>query len=1034
MTFNREAAAKAYDMIMKMDEDEARIFTTMVVTDVCVQDMDNNHRVLQRHLDRVVNKRLEVAKRTIAKSYRDGGPTEELLAAAGAIGIISKASRAPLFDPDEHPRDRTGRFRSKIKHNPKAPLLQGKALGLSGVPEKKGLSRNNLKEFQQSYQQIATFLQSANSAGLDKYRLEVQDKKSGNRYFVPNNTGTKPDQNAWDPKHERVVSVEARTDDLHAAGATFNLMSALGAGPRAAAQTGYGVEAAGEGLGDFANGWYKEDPHSSNSPVYNRLLAGSQYVNQIAPKGGKVEMATKFGEFVGTHGPEAERVFGPPTRRTMYRYRGTERTPDKDVLRNYEIMRSRAVKEGASPEQTGQGVLATYLGDRVPSQELFDLQLASGHTPPSEGFIVDRNGKVVVQAVGYGDDHYLPFNLKNLKGLKGGEYIRTRSVGGPTSEDIYTGLMSGARGLTVVSRSGTFRIEFENDFRGGRRYNQKATRMTGRYRHLLDAVKSNQVKRKSFPPEQMLRIQEELEAQYGATHSPAEIQGLVRDRVREESSASYLTPKERELIDSQLQIDAAHHRTPLDTPAGRAMRADAYNAALERKAINHKLNGPGYKSAMDALREQFPYYIKDTLYSPKRAEGRYEPETDKGYVKPRHNRPEAAQEGWYDKGITRGSEPGKFSAEQADYQNGRRTKVPDSPSEETKEGEAGKPSEAKLAAMKRVEENAESGARDEFGKQFVSFKKKVPLPTDLQGRADVFSQYPFMSMDDDKLEEWAKKPGSAKVVLDFLDAQESTLLDNGEEWRDRIHSLRKLAGGFGGKPFAESNPDIVPESPYTFPGEVSYMRGQKQDAYRQEWTRLDKNENFSGQPFSQMSDKQLKDEAELTSKAKRQVAKALEAKKRGDEESLAEIPKLLQLSPDQNLAEFKVVQTAMQANLIDAIERHQENVHRARRLRQVGGDADAVTIPAARPPSVQAESKVEAGSNREQVRQLSAYLVGLPDKEWAHGFDEKRKKDLSDAIADLNSRLADPDPISTDEYLAIRESVNPFLNAPKRDS
>ena len=68
-----------------------------------------------------------------------------------------------------------------------------------------------------------------------------------------------------------------------------------------------------------------------------------------------------------------------------------------------------------------------------------------GEHPAVGGDHANADGQIVTQAIGYGDDHYLPFNLKNLKGLKGGEYIRTRSVGGPTSEDIYTGLLSGAR-------------------------------------------------------------------------------------------------------------------------------------------------------------------------------------------------------------------------------------------------------------------------------------------------------------------------------------------------------------------------------------------------------------------------------------------------------------------------------------------------------------------------------------------------------------------------------------------------------------
>ena len=101
----------------------------------------------------------------------------------------------------------------------------------------------------------------------------------------------------------------------------------------------------------------------------------------------------------------------------------------------------------------------TSEGGAAPEKKLYNLQLASGNVPPSEGVILDRDGQIVTQAIGYGDDHYLPFNLKNLKALKGGSYIRNRSVGGLTSEDIYTGLVSGARQVTVVSRSGVFTMK-----------------------------------------------------------------------------------------------------------------------------------------------------------------------------------------------------------------------------------------------------------------------------------------------------------------------------------------------------------------------------------------------------------------------------------------------------------------------------------------------------------------------------------------------------------------------------------------------
>lgn len=138
-------------------------------------------------------------------------------------------------------------------------------------------------------------------------------------------------------------------------------------------------------------------------------------------------------------------------------------------------------------------VLDYFIHHRLAKPELNDLQLKSGVVPPSEGALIDRNGKLSHQTVGYGDDHYLPFTLKNLRHLRGGEYIRTRTFGGPTTEDIHAGLMFGAKRLTVVSNSGIYTVTFDPTFKGGRRYNDKAMRMTGRYAHLLDALAGGKV-------------------------------------------------------------------------------------------------------------------------------------------------------------------------------------------------------------------------------------------------------------------------------------------------------------------------------------------------------------------------------------------------------------------------------------------------------------------------------------------------------------------------------------------------------------
>src|SRR5688572_12187462 len=124
--FNYEAAQRAYDLVMKMDLDEARIFTTMVVGDEVVELIEKNQRSLQAHLNKVVAKRLgeysNGIKRTVIKKRMAGQEfdEEDALATAGAVGLIAKAIKNPyaygyVFDENDFRRDpRTGRFTTKI--------------------------------------------------------------------------------------------------------------------------------------------------------------------------------------------------------------------------------------------------------------------------------------------------------------------------------------------------------------------------------------------------------------------------------------------------------------------------------------------------------------------------------------------------------------------------------------------------------------------------------------------------------------------------------------------------------------------------------------------------------------------------------------------------------------------------------------------------------------------------------------------------------------------------------------------------------
>lgn len=735
--FNHDAAQRAFELVSKMDPDEANALITCVTADTMWADMDANQRTLQRHLDDVIRKRISSVAKVLDKTYvskaidaleedREFAERDNLLAYAGALGVITKAVD---FDPREHPRGHGGMFTTKLTSNPRAKPLSGKEAHSRSIPKpetkQKKLNAEQRSDYQQRYAQLANFMdtfQHSGQAGNVDFLVTFKERDGQQRETTIVHGGT--DVPSWDPGKEQPIQVTARPNTLTAGGAAFGLVSALGGSQdraMGAANAARGIGA--QTKGDFSSQWNAVDPLNSNARLYNRTSLGSKLLMAVTPEGSPIHQAAMFGEFVGSHGPEAEKILGPGTRKAMYRYRGTEKTPDRELVANFNQIRSgvsadrigpedtkklrgiennavalaerhagqrltapeeRAVREGARRKALGLGTdeasidharqrsrqyAMAFMREKVPSERLYELQLASGHTPPSEGVIIDRSGKVVTQAIGYGDDHYLPFNLKNLKGLKGGEYIRTRSVGGPTSEDIYTGLVSGAKSVTVVSRSGTFMVEFDDTFRGGRRYNQKAGRMVDRYEHLLDAVKSGQVQRQSVPQNIKAEIRERVEGEMGEFATPQMKKKEVQRLEQEYKEDPWIGKDER----AQMEAEAQRHAGD-DPKAYKQILAQSINAKLAEQAFNFKLNGNGYAAAIKSLQEQFPYYIASAQHMPNFDEDRFEPATDKGYVRPGRNRPAAAMAGWFDQGV--GAAPAnplkdkghKYAADEADYQ------------------------------------------------------------------------------------------------------------------------------------------------------------------------------------------------------------------------------------------------------------------------------------------------------------------------------------------------------------------------------
>lgn len=929
--FNHEAAQKAANFVMKMDEDTARAFTTIVVGDVLEDTIEKNQRTLQRHLDDIVSKRIERFKKAALSAVSKSGD-ESALDYAEAIDRLEEIVKANPYqrnDPDWNEslfrRSSNGQFARKIKATQKTPFSDKRAKGM-GIPTPKGLSDEQRARFQDEYRQVSDFLGTVHESSRDpagnEIFLHIHNDKTKESYTVKPVRGHAVSERDWDPKNgERVIGVEARPHGLNIGGAAFGLSGAMGSD---AVDRGVveGLNRFDAKFTNFAHEWAGQNDtggmKNSNERLYGRTKTAGTFLRDVAPDGSKAQMAGEFGRFVGEHGPEAERIVGPGMRKTAYRYRGTERKPDERVVDQYErairaekqkhdpnrragqdrnpdwkntpgravqqIAASRALADARpatfEERDAGRAVLTDYLGrHRQKNKKLFNLQLSSGVTPPSEGFMLDKNGKIVAQAIGYGDDHYLPFNLKNLKDLRGGEYIRNRSVGGPTSEDIYTGLMAGAKQLTVVSRSGTFTVTFEDDFKGGRRYNDKAKRMVNRYELLLDALESEQVDREPVPAHIQRQFQKEINDTYGADYPRAEKQQMLKDKIEEYKTSEGLTEEDEKYIDARVAQEV--DRDPKVNE--KQLRGQLVNDALSSKEYKFKLNGDGYRDALMSLEEQFPYYIK-VKSVPKRDIDTFEPEKDRGYVMPAHNRPGAAQAGYFNarvRGATEtlknGKLTGKISAAEANYQNSRgpgakhKIETTDTTAGDTGNaipgaGTSGAPRTgtgtpiSTDAAVEAIMERQEAG---DVADSALELKKAAG---DLSGIVG----YPIVQLEDDEFRKKLRTPEGRLEFQKFVDAfkdsvDPNTRQPNGLRHRakDQYVNYVKAANRIDRKQYNEKDSGVWTDKTWKFGG-PEFKRNAPVPLIKKKIDELDKRSPAitAARPVSELSESEKKNELE----------------------------------------------------------------------------------------------------------------------------------------------------------------------------
>jgi len=413
------------------------------------------------------------------------------------------------------------------------------------------------------------------------------------------------------------------------------------------------------------------DDKSNLSRLFDVLGAGGAVLSEIPG----MEKTGQMAALVGTMGPEAEKVLGPYVQRSAYRYRGTEKNPDMELrdpqagLTEEQIGRIASEFPESSPEQLSMQMradaAASILMETLPEDPIVArLSEKSGQVLPSQGVMYDADGKLVSQSVGYTDDHYLPFDLSNLARLRGGQYVRTRQQGGMTGEDIYTTVMSGARQAEVVSSSGVFTIHMAPDFRGGRAMSDKARGMYTNYLKILDAVDKSGLYLEDISPQQQFKIRQEVTQLLGEGASDDEIKDMTNrriDRARAEAMQVDETAASRTAL---LSLDMSPDTDPQSLRGmNRRRYEDAFEDALDEQratAANElRLNAEGYSVALETLRQQFPYFIKDVKFrrlSALPSDGRGSaPQSlpyrqDRGYTLPGSLRAKNVRTGFYNPG------------------------------------------------------------------------------------------------------------------------------------------------------------------------------------------------------------------------------------------------------------------------------------------------------------------------------------------------------------------------------------------------
>lgn len=526
--FDHVAAETIYKAIAGCPDDESARLHAVVLLDGLIQhELITKGTKMAAAADEIAKARAEVldkrlARAALAKARNRESAADEL----AGMALLHKA-----FDFTDEERQRflstrhrdlhSGRFvreHRSIDYDPRFEGLQAKEATRIGIEEPAKLSGTDRARFQEAYHQIAQMVAPFKGVPNSLIHLHVHDAqgpKETRLVAMPPASGSlQLQEHVKRGEHIAAASVST-VPPTTAAGAAFDALAPMSG---TAAGVAYHTVEQGAGSADRLHGFsdelgrkFDQDAHIPSQRVFRNIESSSKLLrDSIGPAAPpKLKMALAVGEHVGRYGPEAQKVIGPTADKAAYRYRGTERALPEPLHnsiaqlstldvgdKSWYLAHGNAKPDGTLPAGgwNPSGVLLR-LREMLPSADLNNLHLKSGAVPPSRGVVFDKDGKASVLAVGYGDDHYLPFNLRgrSFRAMRGGEYLRTRTFGGPTTEDVYASLIGGARRFAVVSHNGVFTVDYAEDLKGGKRFNDNAARMVARYGYLLDAVKSEQV-------------------------------------------------------------------------------------------------------------------------------------------------------------------------------------------------------------------------------------------------------------------------------------------------------------------------------------------------------------------------------------------------------------------------------------------------------------------------------------------------------------------------------------------------------------